>query len=156
MAKRCCKHEMQRLSKRKERELSMGAGRPFKPDVKNRFLVLLAYYRLYTTYTLACFLFNLDQSNICRDVQKIKPLVINCVPIPHNVYNRLSKRLQTPEEVENYFPGFLSFIDCTGQKIPRPKNKIRRETYFSDMKKTCCKDTDYVQQPRSHHSQNKP
>jgi hypothetical protein len=113
----------------------MGAGRHFKLDVKNRFLVLLAYYHLYTTYTLAGFLFDLDQSNTCRDVQNIKALVRKCVPIPHKIYNRLSKRLQIPEEVENYFPGFLSFIDCTGQQIPRPKNKIRRQTYFSGKKK---------------------
>ena len=34
----------------------MGAsGRHFKLDVKNRFLMLLAYYRLYTTYALAGF-----------------------------------------------------------------------------------------------------
>ncbi len=43
-----------------------GAGRHFKLDVKNRFLMLLVYYRLYITYTLAGFLFDLDQSNICR------------------------------------------------------------------------------------------
>ena len=49
-----------------------GAGRPFKLDVKDRFLMLLVYYRLYITYTLAGFLFDLDQSNICRDIQKIE------------------------------------------------------------------------------------
>ena len=49
-------------------------GRPFKLDVKDRFLMLLVYYRLYITYTLDGFLFDLDQSNICRDIQKIEPL----------------------------------------------------------------------------------
>src|SRR6476469_1381134 len=58
-------------------------GRPFKLDVKNRSLMLLVYYRLYITYTLAGFLFDLDQSNICcRDIQKIEPLIRNCLPIP--------------------------------------------------------------------------
>jgi hypothetical protein len=47
----------------------MGAGKPFKLDVKNRFLMLLVYYRLYITYTLDSFLFDLDQVNICRDIQ---------------------------------------------------------------------------------------
>ena len=27
------------------------------------------------------------------------------------------------EEVEKYFPGFLAFIDCTEQQIPRPVDK---------------------------------
>ncbi|HXS60972.1 MAG TPA: hypothetical protein VN703_09210, partial [Candidatus Sulfopaludibacter sp.] len=51
------KYENKRLSKRKNRKRSMGAGRYFKMDVKNRFLMLLVYYRLYITYTLAGFLF---------------------------------------------------------------------------------------------------
>ena len=38
---------------------STGAGRPFKLDIKNRSLMLLVYYRLYITYTLTGFLFNL-------------------------------------------------------------------------------------------------
>jgi hypothetical protein len=109
------KYEIQRLSKRKDtkRERKAGAvGRPFKLDVKNRFLMLLVYYRLYITYTLAGFLFDLDQSNICRDIQKIEGLVRQCVPIPQKIYN-ITKRLKTPEEVEKYFPGLMAFIDCT-------------------------------------------
>ena len=70
--KRYGKHELKRLSKRKYRKRDIGAGRPFKLDLENRFLMLLVYYRLYITYTLAGFLFDLDQSNICRDIQKIE------------------------------------------------------------------------------------
>ena len=99
--KRYDKHEIKRLSKRKFRKRKFGAiGRPFKLDIKDRFLILLVYYRLYITYTLAGFLFDLDQSNICRDIQKIEPLIRKCVPIPQKIYN-ITKRLQTPaEEVE--------------------------------------------------------
>jgi hypothetical protein len=70
--KRYHKHEIQRLSKRKDREREIGAGRHFKLDIRDRIHMLLVYYRLYITYTLAGFLFDLDQSNICRDIQKIK------------------------------------------------------------------------------------
>ena len=134
IAKRYDKHEIKRLSKRKNRARSMGAGRHFKLDVKNRFLMLLLYYRLYITYTLAGFLFDLDQSNICRDIQKIESLIRKCVPIPQKIYN-ITKRLKTPEEVEKYFPGFLSFTDCTEQQIPRPIDKSRRKMYYSGKKK---------------------
>jgi hypothetical protein len=73
IAKRYEKYELKRLScKRKDRKRKTGAGRHFKLDVKNRFLMLLVYYHLYITYTLAGFLFDLDQSNICRDIQKIE------------------------------------------------------------------------------------
>jgi hypothetical protein len=134
IVKKYGKHEMQRLSKIKGRERSIGAGRHFKLDVKNRFLLLLVYYRLYITYTLSGFLFDLDQSNVCRDIQKIEPLVRKCVPTSQKMH-KITKRLRTPEEVEKYFPGFLSFIDCTEHQIPRPENKTRRKAYYSGKKK---------------------
>ncbi len=136
ITKRYAKHEIQRLSKRKkDRERDIGAGRHFKLDVKNKFLMLLVYYRLYITYTLAGFLFDLDQSNICRDIQKIEWLIRQCIPIPQKTYNK-TKRLKTPEEVERYFPGFLlAFTDCTEQQIPRPVDKERRKMYYSGKKK---------------------
>jgi Helix-turn-helix of DDE superfamily endonuclease len=68
--KRYHDYETKRLSKRKDRERSIGPGRPFKLDLKDRFIMLLVYYRLYITYTLAGFLFNLDQSNICVEIFK--------------------------------------------------------------------------------------
>ena len=80
-SKRHGRHEIRRLSKRKnKRERSIGAGRHFKVDVKNRFLMLLACYRLYTTHALAGFLSGLDQSSACRDIEKIEPLARKCVP----------------------------------------------------------------------------
>jgi len=73
----------------------MGAGgRPFKLDLKNRFLMLFGVcYRLYITYALVRgFLFELDQSNICsRDIQKIERLVIQCTQIPQKIYTILQR-----------------------------------------------------------------
>ena len=54
-------YERRRLSERIKRDI--GAGRKFKLELKDRFLMLLVYYRLYITYTLS-FLFDLDQSNV--------------------------------------------------------------------------------------------
>ncbi len=136
ISKRYVKHESKRLSyKRKEnRKREIGAvGRHFKLDVKNRFVMLLVYYRLYITYTLAGFLFDLDQSNICRDIQKIESLIRQCVPIPQKIYD-ITKRLKTPEAVEKYFPGFLAFTDCTEQQIPRPVDK-KEERYSTQVRR---------------------
>ena len=134
ITKRYAKHELKRLTKRINRKRKIGAGRHFKLDLKDRFLMLLVYYRLYITYTLAGFLFDLDQSNICRDIQKIEGLIIQCVPIPQKIYN-ITKRLQTQEEVEQYFPGLMAFTDSTEQQIPRPVDKDRRKMYYSGKKK---------------------
>src|SRR6476469_4192495 len=76
-------HERKRLSRTK-RERKVGAGRPFKLRVRERFLMLVVYYRLYITYTLSGFLFDLDQSNVCRDMSIIEPLVKRCIPLSEN------------------------------------------------------------------------
>ena len=86
------------------------------------------------TYTLAGFLFDLNQSNICRDIQKIESLIRQCIPIPQKIYN-ITKRLKTLQEVEKYFPGFIAFIDSTEQQIPRSIDKERRKEYYSGKKK---------------------
>jgi hypothetical protein len=62
-------------------------------------------------------------------------LIRKCVPIPQKIYN-ITKRLNYPEEVEKYFPGFMAFIDSTKhQQIPRPIDKRRRDVYYSGKKK---------------------
>jgi hypothetical protein len=61
------------------------------------------YYRLYITHTLSGFLFDLDQSNVYRDIRHIEPLVKRCIPLPERLYN-ITRRLRTVEEVEKYFP----------------------------------------------------
>ena len=136
-------HERKRLSKRR-RQRDVGAGRPFKLKVKERFLMLLVYYRLYITYTLSGFLFDLDQSNICRDMSIIEPLVKRCIPLPKKLYKR-TRRLRTIDEVEEeYFPGFKAFIDSSEQEIPRPKNKRKRKSYYSGKKKKHTIKTQYM------------
>jgi hypothetical protein len=63
IAKRYLDYELKRLSKRKDRKRTTGAGgRHFKLDVKDICVMLLVYYRLYIIYTLADgFLFDLDE-----------------------------------------------------------------------------------------------
>jgi hypothetical protein len=129
------KYEIKRLSSKRRRERDIGAGRHFKLIVEDRVVMVLVYYRLYITYTLTEFLFGLDQSNVYRDIQKIEGLIRQqCLPIPHKLY-KITRRLKTKEEVKQYFPGFLAFIDATEQSIPRPENRIRRKLYYSGKKK---------------------
>jgi hypothetical protein len=125
--------ERERLS-RPDKKRAVGGGRKFSLSVKDRLLMLLLYYRLYTAYTLAGYLFDLDQSNICRDIHYIEPLVRKCVPIPKKIHN-LTRRLRTLEEVKEYFPELRAYIDAAEQEIPRPKNKLKRKTHYSGKKK---------------------
>ena len=85
-------HERRRrLSNRKKRQRDVGAGRPFKSKVKERFLMLLIYYRLYITFILSGFPFDLDQSNVCRDLSILEPLVKECIPLPKKLTSVLEE-----------------------------------------------------------------
>ena len=96
--------------------------------------MLLVYYKLYITNSLSGFLFDLDQSNVHRDIRYMEPIVSSCIPLPQKLYN-ITRRLRTVQEVELYFPGFKAFIDATEQEIQRPKNKRKRKNYYSGKKK---------------------
>ncbi len=95
--------------------------------------MLLVYYRLYITYTLAGFLFDLDQSNIVRDIQKIEGLIRQCVPIPQKIYP-ITKRLQTLEEVERYFPGLMAFKIVPNNRFLGLRIRIE-EIYFTQARR---------------------
>jgi len=58
LSKRYSKHEIKRLSKRKNRKRSTGAGSAFNIGVRDRFVMLLVYYHLYIT-TLSLLVFYL-------------------------------------------------------------------------------------------------
>ena len=66
--------------------------------------MLLVYYKLHITKSLTGFLFDLDQSDVYRDIQYLEPPVNGIVPIPSKLYNA-TRRLRTVGEIELYFPG---------------------------------------------------
>ena len=146
------KHEVQRLSKRKGDRCRQ---RHFKLDTKNRFLMLLVYCcRICITYTLAGFLFYLDQSNICSDIQKIESLGRGCAPRPQKMC-RLTKRLPTPPEAERHFPG-LAFTDCTEQQMPRPEDRRREKMHYSGKRKMHTVKTQVMVSDQGFTTQSKP
>ena len=94
-------------------------GRPFKLDLKKRFLMLFECMlsSLHNLYLVRGFLFELDQSNICsRDIQKIeKRLVIQCIQIPQkNIQN--NKEAKNAREGGREFSSIISFIGSTEQQ----------------------------------------
>lgn len=105
----------------------LGAGRDFKLDILGRLLMLLVYYRLYITYCLSGFLFDLDQSNVYSDIKYIESLVMACIPLPQKVHRKV-RRIRDMDELPEYFPEMKAFVDATEQEIPRPKNKRRRRS----------------------------
>ena len=91
-----------------------------------------------------------DQSNVCRDLSILEPLVKECIPLPKKLYKRTRRRARTIDEVEEEnFPGFKAFIDATEQEIPRPTNKNKSKkrtttTFYSGKKKKHTIKTQYM------------
>ena len=125
--------ETKRLSKRK-RIRNIGAGRPFKLSVRDRILMLLIYYRCYTSYDLLEYMFGVDSSTICRDIANIEPAVRQSVPIPAKLYSD-SKKINNIQQLQEFFPELIVITDGTEQQIPRPKDKRKRKTHYSGKKK---------------------
>ncbi len=126
------------IMKRKEDgKRKIGAVRHFKLDLRDGFLMILIYYRLYITYTLTGFLFDLDQRVTSAEIFKRLNIEFDKSDVYqfHIKTYYITKRLKTPEEVEKYFPGFLAFTNCTEQQIPRPIDKNKRKMYYSGKKK---------------------
>lgn len=136
------KFEIKRLSKRKRKHV-IGQGRKFKLGLKDQLMMLLMYYRMYTTYTLLGYLFDLDQSNVYRNIKRLEPLVKKCIPLPEKIYKKV-KRLSTIEELQEFFPELKVIVDATEQEIPRPKNKRRRKSHYSGKKKRHTVKTQFV------------
>lgn len=126
-------HEEKRLS-RKDRINAIGQGRDFKLDLIDRLLMFLVYYRLYTSYELIGYLFDLDQSNVYRDIKCLEQLVKKCMPLPNKIHKR-TKKITTIQELLKYYPEMKAFLDATEQEIPRPKDKKKRRTHYSGKKK---------------------
>ena len=125
--------EAKRLSKNRERKI--GAGHKFDHPLKDRIIMLLMYYRMYTTYDLSGMIFDLDKSNVMRDIKYLEHAVKKSIPIPTKKYAD-SKKLKSLDDIQQFFPELIAITDGTEQPIPRPKNRIKRKTHYSGKEKT--------------------
>ena len=112
----------------------MGAGHKFDLSLKDRILMFLMYYRMYTTYDMLGMIFDLDKSNVMRDIRYLEPAVRKSIPIPAKKYAD-SKKLKTIQELQQFFPELIVITDGTEQPIPRPKDRTKRKSHYSGKKK---------------------
>ena len=103
------------------RKRKPGAGRTFTLPLSDRLLALLMYYRTYTTHAFLGFLFGIDQSSVCRNINPLQPLLAGIFRIPE-------RRVELePDEIRELF------FDATERPIPRPSRRQAR--FYSGKKK---------------------
>lgn len=95
-------------------------GRDYKLELADMLLMLLLYYRSYMTQLFVGYLFGIDDSRVCRIIQKLEPLIAKEMSLTKT-------RHLSQEEVENLI------IDATEQSIERPKKHQKK--YYSGKKK---------------------
>src|ERR1051325_7175281 len=68
---------------RADRVRQPGAGRRFALDLPERLLMALLYLRLYVGQNLLAYLFDLDQSNVSRELSaRLLPVLLAVLPVP--------------------------------------------------------------------------
>jgi IS5 family transposase len=95
-------------------------GRNNKLSLREQILMLLLYYRSYTTQIFIGFLFDIDDSRVCRNIQRLEPILARVMAITKT-------RHLSQEEVEEII------IDATEQQIERPKKG--QKAFYSGKKK---------------------
>lgn len=126
-----------------QRLRAVGGGRKAKLALEDQLVLVLMYYRLYVTQLLLGYLFDLDDSNVCRAVSRMRPLLLEVLPLPvqetllfANNEQRARKRIATLDELFDQHPEFKEvLIDATEQETPKPKNKAKRKGRYSGKKK---------------------
>src|ERR1700751_2951264 len=78
--------EARRLSKRplkkRERQRDIGAGQAYGLPLCDRLLMTLIYYRSYISQEFLGYLFDLDASNVCRNMTRMRPVLAQVFPMP--------------------------------------------------------------------------
>jgi len=95
-------------------------GRDFKLSLEDMMLMLLLYYRSYTTQLFIGYLFGIDDSRVCRMIKRLEPFLAQVMKIQKEKHLR-------KEEVESLI------IDATEQSCERPKKN--QKPYYSGKKK---------------------
>ena len=109
-------------NKNKNRKRRVGAGSQFRLDLEDRLLMLLIYYRTYTTHIFMGFLFNINDSNVGRNINPLQPLLAGIFKISEK------KIAMSEDEIMDLF------FDGTEQQINRP-TKGQKKWYSGKKKK---------------------
>jgi hypothetical protein len=111
-----------RRKDRPGRKRQPGAGRKHALALADRLLMLLIYYRTYTTHAFLGFLFGVDDSAVGRNINPLQPLLAGIFRIPE-------RRVKLdPEDIRELF------FDATERPTRRPE-KGQREFYSGKKKR---------------------
>jgi len=140
-------------SRTPDRLRDAGAGHPFALALPDRLLMGLIYLRLYMSQTLLSYLFDLNESNISRELRlRLLPVLQEVLPTPLQdaplrslcaepdrspdaslpLVPTRKKRITTLQELLLTYPEIAEvLLDATEQSVPQPEDKQKRKLAYS-------------------------
>ena len=145
--------DQQRRRNRGGQQRPPGVGHPFVLELPERLLMGLMYLRLYVAQNLLSYLFDLDQSNVSRELnERLLPILLLVLPVPlrdaplrHLAQNKPDnpnadeppvgpkrRRINTLKELLEAHPEIEEvLLDATEQGVPQPEDKVKRKRCYS-------------------------
>lgn len=124
----------ERRLNRKDRERAIGGGGQYQHDARNRLLMGMIWLRIYPTYEVLGFLFDLHKSNIGRNLEVILAVLPDALgdeiqwPDKHQRKRKMDAFMQD-------FPDVVAIVDATEQPIQRPQDQETQKAHYSGKKK---------------------
>jgi IS5 family transposase len=119
----------------RRRTRAAGAGHPHALDLRTRLLLALVWLRVYPTYELLGWLFELDQSSAWHNAQDVLEILDGMTDFPFDRPDPDRRKVHTAEAVMAAFPAVRVIIDAKEQAFRRPSEWDRQKTFYSGKKK---------------------
>ena len=119
------------------RRRAPGAGGRYACDLPHRLLMALVWLKVYPTYEVLGFLFDLHKRNAQLNVRDVLEVLEQLDDFPFDRPARDRKPLSSVQEVMEAFPQVRLVIDSKEQRVYRPGGRFQRQKpYYSGKKKT--------------------
>jgi len=126
------------------RRRAAGAGRKHQYDLRDRLLMTLFWLRVYTTYEVMGFLYDLNKTNIEDNLKDVLATLEQMTSFAFERPTAERAKLRSVQAVMDAFPDVRLVIDAKEQRIQRPKSKKddqgnvqdHQKPYYSGKKKT--------------------
>ena len=119
----------------RDRQRSVGAGGTYKNDTKNRLLMTIIWLRIYATYEVLGFLFDLNKSNVQRNMKPILEVLEKEMGKEIAWPDKGKRQKMRMEEFVKEFSDVVAIVDATEQPVQRPKDNDGQKIYYSGKKK---------------------
>ena len=122
------------IKSNKNRKRAIGGGKKHTLyDAKSKLFYILFYCKVYPTFDMAGFIFEVNRSQANRWMHKLLPILEDAldrrVVLP-------KRQIRSMEEFINLYPNIQDiFIDATERRVQRPKDYEKQKRLYSGKKK---------------------